>query len=113
MVEASAAEAEAISATLAAVKARRSNGDVEHLPDGDQGSEAMPSGKEMPSLIKVPELSFANNATPPGVRLHHRAVCNTSSFFQIFLDSIFFLLMVYCGKAPIFFSVEFLPFCNI
>ncbi|XP_020093215.1 serine/threonine-protein phosphatase BSL2 homolog isoform X1 [Ananas comosus] len=74
LVEASAAEAEAISATLAAVKARQSNGEVEHLPDGDRGSEAMPSGKEMPSLIKVPELSFANNATPPGVRLHHRAV---------------------------------------
>lgn len=100
LVEASAAEAEAISATLAAVKARQSNGEVEHLPDGDRGSEAMPSGKEMPSLIKVPELSFANNATPPGVRLHHRAVCNTSIFFQIFWIQ-FFTLMVNCGKAPI------------
>ncbi|KAJ4781560.1 Serine/threonine-protein phosphatase [Rhynchospora pubera] len=76
LVEASAAEAEAISATLAAVKARQ-NGEMEQLPDRDDSSEATPSGKQA-SLIKVPEPVVQNNnsnSTPaPGVRLHHRAV---------------------------------------
>ncbi|WOG94574.1 hypothetical protein DCAR_0313870 [Daucus carota subsp. sativus] len=71
LVEASAAEAEAISATLAAAKARQVNGEVE-LPDRDRGSEATPSGKQISTLIK-PE-SAINNSTPAGVRLHHRAV---------------------------------------
>ncbi|XP_072951192.1 serine/threonine-protein phosphatase BSL3 isoform X1 [Typha angustifolia] len=74
LVEASAAEAEAISATLAAAKARQSNGEVEQVPDRDQSSEVTPSGKEIPSLIKVPDSSLSSNAMPPGVRLHHRAV---------------------------------------
>lgn len=77
LVEASAAEAEAISATLAAVKARQVNGEVEQLPDRDGSSEATPSGKQT-SLIKVPEPVLQNNNSnstpPPGVRLHHRAV---------------------------------------
>nr|GME03148.1 serine/threonine-protein phosphatase BSL3 [Ipomoea batatas] len=72
LVEASAAEAEAISATLAAAKARQVNGEVE-LPDRDRGAEATPSGKQTSSLIK-PESAVANNSAPPGVRLHHRAV---------------------------------------
>lgn len=72
MVEASAAEAEAISATLAAAKARQVNGEVE-LPDrGDRGAEATPSGKLIPTMIK-PD-SSSNITPPPGVRLHHRAV---------------------------------------
>ncbi|KAI3887273.1 hypothetical protein MKW92_012248 [Papaver armeniacum] len=53
LVEASAAEAEAISAALAAAKARQVNGEIS-------------------TLIKVPETTLPN--TPPGVRLHHRAV---------------------------------------
>ncbi|WOK91732.1 serine/threonine-protein phosphatase [Canna indica] len=73
LVEASAAEAEAISATLAAAKARQVNGDVEQLPDRDHGSEATLSAIPMSSMVKVPDPSVAN--TPPaGVRLHHRAV---------------------------------------
>ncbi|KAL3518652.1 hypothetical protein ACH5RR_021241 [Cinchona calisaya] len=72
LVEASAAEAEAISATLAAAKARF-NGEVE-LPDrGDRGAEATPSGKQISSLIK-PDSAASNNSAPAGVRLHHRAV---------------------------------------
>ncbi|XP_044481588.1 serine/threonine-protein phosphatase BSL3 [Mangifera indica] len=69
LVEASAAEAEAISATLAAVKARQVNGEVE-LPDRDRGAEATPSGKQM---IK-PDSVGSNSIAPAGVRLHHRAV---------------------------------------
>ncbi|KAE9587877.1 hypothetical protein Lal_00002689 [Lupinus albus] len=72
LVEASAAEAEAISRTLAAAKARQENGEVE-LPDRDRGAEATPSGKEIPSLVK-PDAVGTNNVIPGGVRLHHRAV---------------------------------------
>ncbi|KAK7257579.1 hypothetical protein RIF29_31644 [Crotalaria pallida] len=72
LVEASAAEAEAISATLAAAKARQENGEAE-LPDRDRGAEATPSGKQISSLIK-PDSAGPNNITPGGVRLHHRAV---------------------------------------
>ncbi|KAE8682464.1 Serine/threonine-protein phosphatase BSL2 [Hibiscus syriacus] len=73
LVEASAAEAEAISATLAAAKARQVNGEVE-LPDRDRGAEATPSGKVMSTLVKMPDSAGLNNVAPPGVRLHHRAV---------------------------------------
>lgn len=85
MVEASAAEAEAISATLAAAKARQNNGEVE-LPDrGDRGAEATPSGKLTPSLIK-PDSSAPNSTPPPGVRLHHRAVStNLFLFITIYI----------------------------
>ncbi|KAJ9537589.1 hypothetical protein OSB04_030322 [Centaurea solstitialis] len=69
LVEASAAEAEAIAKTLAAAKARQSNGEVE-LPDRDRGAEATPSGKQM---IK-PEPDVGINSAPTGIRLHHRAV---------------------------------------
>ncbi|KAG7023796.1 Serine/threonine-protein phosphatase BSL2 [Cucurbita argyrosperma subsp. argyrosperma] len=74
LVEASAAEAEAISATLAAAKARRvqDNGEVE-LPDRDRGAEATPSGTQISSLIK-PDSDALTNIAPSGVRLHHRAV---------------------------------------
>lgn len=75
LVEASAAEAEAISATLAAAKARQVNGEVE-LPDRDGGAEATPSGKQISSLIK-PDSSASSTIPPGGVRLHHRAVSNT------------------------------------
>ncbi|XP_007015659.2 PREDICTED: serine/threonine-protein phosphatase BSL3 [Theobroma cacao] len=73
LVEASAAEAEAISATLAAAKARQVNGEVE-LPDRDRGAEATPSGKQMSTLIKMPDSAGSNSVAPAGVRLHHRAV---------------------------------------
>ncbi|KAA8549979.1 hypothetical protein F0562_001664 [Nyssa sinensis] len=72
LVEAAAAEAEAISATLAAAKARQVNGEVE-LPDRDRGAEATPSGKQISTLIK-PDSAVSNNSVPAGVRLHHRAV---------------------------------------
>ena len=71
LVEAAAAEAEAISATLKAAKARQVNGEVE-LPDRDRGAEATPSGKQT-TLIK-PDSAMSNNSIPAGVRLHHRAV---------------------------------------
>jgi hypothetical protein len=74
LVEASAAEAEAISAALAAAKARQENGEVE-LPDRDRGAEATPSGKHTSSLIKSDPV--ANNIASGGVRLHHRAVGDT------------------------------------
>ncbi|CAA7022687.1 unnamed protein product [Microthlaspi erraticum] len=73
LVEASAAEAEAISATLAAAKARQVNGEVE-LPDRDRGAEATPSGKPAASSLIKPDSAVANSVIPPGVRLHHRAV---------------------------------------
>ncbi|MCD9637734.1 Serine/threonine-protein phosphatase bsl2 [Datura stramonium] len=73
LVEASAAEAEAITATLAAAKARQQgNGEVE-LPDRDGGAEATPSGKAASTLIN-PDSSGSNNSAPTGVRLHHRAI---------------------------------------
>ncbi|XP_059625133.1 serine/threonine-protein phosphatase BSL3 isoform X2 [Cornus florida] len=65
LVEASAAEAEAISATLAAAKARQVNGEVE-LPDRDRGAEATPSGKQISTLIK-PDSAVSNNSAPTGV----------------------------------------------
>ncbi|PKA45778.1 Serine/threonine-protein phosphatase BSL2 like [Apostasia shenzhenica] len=74
LVENSAAEAEAISAALAAAKARQVNGDVEHLPDRDGGAEATPSGKQISTLVKVSDSSLSNSTPPPEVRLHHRAV---------------------------------------
>jgi hypothetical protein len=77
LVEASAAEAEAISATLAAAKARQVNGEVE-LPDRDRGAEATPSGKPSLSLIK-PDSAVPNSVIPAGVRLHHRAVSQSNS----------------------------------
>ncbi|EEE59591.1 hypothetical protein OsJ_11899 [Oryza sativa Japonica Group] len=73
LVEASAAEAEAISATLAAVKARQVNGEMEQLPDKEQSPDSASTSKHS-SLIK-PDSILSNNMTPPpGVRLHHRAV---------------------------------------
>ncbi|KAF9592306.1 hypothetical protein IFM89_013532 [Coptis chinensis] len=74
LVEASAAEAEAISAALAAAKARQVNGDVDQLPERDRGAEATPSGKQIPTLTKMPDLASLNNTPLPGARLHHRAV---------------------------------------
>jgi len=73
LVEASAAEAEAISATLAAVKARQVNGEMEQLSDKEQSPDSTSTTKHS-SLIK-PDSTLSNNmAVAPGVRLHHRAV---------------------------------------
>lgn len=91
LVEASAAEAEAITATLAAAKARQVNGEVE-LPDRDRGSEATPSGKQISTLIK-PE-SAVINSTPAGVRLHHRAVSPKISSNLIFFNMLSELIVV-------------------
>lgn len=74
LVEASAAEAEAISAALAAAKARQTNGELEQLPERDGGADATPSGKQLSSLVKVSDSAVSNNVTPTTVRLHHRAV---------------------------------------
>lgn len=74
LVEASAAEAEAISATLAAVKARQSNGEVEQPPDRDRGGEATVSGKQLSTPSKPQDAVMPNYSPPTGVRLHHRAV---------------------------------------
>ncbi|KAF6150139.1 hypothetical protein GIB67_023094 [Kingdonia uniflora] len=74
LVEASAAEAEAISAALAAAKARQVNGEVEQMPDRDRGAEATPSGKQITNLVKTPDNVLSSNIIPPGARLHHRAV---------------------------------------
>ncbi|KQK13977.1 serine/threonine-protein phosphatase BSL2 homolog isoform X2 [Brachypodium distachyon] len=72
LVEASAAEAEAISATLAAVKARQVNGETDHLSDKEESPDSTSSSKHS-SLIK-PDNALSNMTPPPGVRLHHRAV---------------------------------------
>lgn len=64
LVKASAEEAEAITATMAAAKARQVNGGVES-PDRDRGAEATPSGS-------MDEPDSASGSI--GVRLHHRAV---------------------------------------
>ncbi|KAJ9685018.1 hypothetical protein PVL29_017161 [Vitis rotundifolia] len=72
LVEASAAEAETISAALAAAKARKINGDVEQIQDSDDGVEAVPTGKHNSTLI-MPESAMLSSI-PHGVRLHHRAV---------------------------------------
>ncbi|GAB2285616.1 Serine/threonine-protein phosphatase bsl2 [Dionaea muscipula] len=72
LVEASTAEAEAITAALAAAKARQLNGKIE-VPERDCGAEATPSGKQISTLIK-PDSAASNNIPPAGVRLHHRAV---------------------------------------
>ncbi|GKU93740.1 hypothetical protein SLEP1_g7308 [Rubroshorea leprosula] len=73
LVEASAAEAEAISATWAAAKARQVNGEVEQ-PERNGEADATPSGKQMSTLIKMPDSAGSNNVASAGVRLHHRAV---------------------------------------
>uniref|UniRef100_A0A0C9S7F5 Serine/threonine-protein phosphatase n=1 Tax=Wollemia nobilis TaxID=56998 RepID=A0A0C9S7F5_9CONI len=67
LVEASAAEAEAISKVLA--KARQSNGEVLHSPDQDQGQDAITNGGELTKPHAV-----SPNDTSLEVRLHHRAV---------------------------------------
>lgn len=82
LVEASAAEAEAISAALAAAKARQVNGESDQLPERDRGAEATPSGKQ--TLAKIPDLSSSNNMPPPGVRLHHRAVSINMPLLSVF-----------------------------
>ncbi|XP_074566428.1 serine/threonine-protein phosphatase BSL2 homolog isoform X2 [Curcuma longa] len=74
LVEASAAEAEAISAALAAAKARQINGEVEQLPDQSYDSEATPGEKQLSNLSKTPDRSLSNGSSTIGVRLHHRAV---------------------------------------
>lgn len=84
MVEASAAEAEAIAKTLAAAKARQSNGEVD-LPDRDRGAEATPSGKQISTLIK-PETDVGTISAPAGIRLHHRAVSTLFSVHLYFLN---------------------------
>lgn len=84
LVEASAAEAEAISSALAkATATRESNRDVDaHIPDRDGGPEATNTGKPP---VSAPSAAFvapnkssiagpSNYSTPMGVRLHHRAV---------------------------------------
>ena len=81
LVEASAAEAEAISATLAAAKAWQLNGEASQLPDRDRGADATPSGKSMSISSKAPESPGQLDIVPPGVRLHHRAVCSLSYNF--------------------------------
>lgn len=81
LVEASAAEAEAISATLAAAKARQLDGETDPLPDRDGGAEATSSGKQISTLVKIPDSSLSSSLMSSGVRLHHRAVGIKKIFF--------------------------------
>lgn len=62
LVKASEAEAEAISAALAAAKARQVNGEYKQLQDREGELDGNPSGELNSALV------------PPGIRLHHRAV---------------------------------------
>ncbi|KVH87792.1 hypothetical protein Ccrd_024922 [Cynara cardunculus var. scolymus] len=100
LVEASAAEAEAITATLAAAKARHSNGEVELL-DRDRGAEATPSGKQISTLIK-PETDVEGNSAPAGIRLHHRAVSIMALFVSVLFSSFFLFLL----KLNVFMDVQ-------
>ncbi len=93
LVQASAAEAEAMSAALAAAEARaaaarESTGEAgeKYSSDRDRGSDATSSGKPPASpssaaLIALNRASISGslNHTPPtGVRLHHRVVCSSN-----------------------------------
>eukprot|EP00249_Psilotum_nudum_P023895 c29021_g1_i1 orf=551-3595(+) len=75
LVEASAAEAEAISAALAAVKARQRTTDADQSAS-DSEVDATPNGHQPPSagITNKAELAPEENNSSPGVRLHHRAV---------------------------------------
>lgn len=91
LVEASAAEAETISAAIAAAKARKINGDVEQIQDSDDGVKAVPTGKQNSTLI-MPESAMLSSI-PHGVRLHHRAVrvgilpiLNLLPYFNVLLN---------------------------
>jgi hypothetical protein len=86
LVEASAAEAEAISSALAKATAiHETNGKVDkQFPDQDAGPEAttltgkQPMSTPSAALVPPPNKSsiagISNYSTPTGVRLHHRAV---------------------------------------
>jgi hypothetical protein len=86
LVEASAAEAEAISSALAKATAiHETNGKVDkQIPDQDAAPEAttltgkQPTSTPSAALVPPPNKSsiagISNYSTPTGVRLHHRAV---------------------------------------
>lgn len=94
-MEASAAEAEAISAAIAASAAakaaREQNGDVDQQNlDTDRGAETTPNGKppqaSSAALMALNRASMANTIThtpPTGVRLHHRAVSSMSWVYHV------------------------------
>lgn len=81
LVEASAAEAEAISAALAAAeaKSRKQNGEIDKQGPGAEATQnGKPPSSPTSALIALNRASNTNGSishTPPtGVRLHHRAV---------------------------------------
>ncbi|KAL2623704.1 hypothetical protein R1flu_003909 [Riccia fluitans] len=81
LVKASAAEAEAISAALAAANARHNNrGSGKESLERDRGAEASSSGKSVisPGIAATPNktalITSSAHPQPVGVRLHHRAV---------------------------------------
>ena len=89
-MEASAAEAEAISAALAKAS-REQNGEIDKQSlDRDRGAEATPSGKppqaSSAALVALNRASMANTIThtpPTGVRLHHRAVSSMNWVYRV------------------------------
>lgn len=79
LVEASAAEAEAISAALAAVKARKSNGEMDqNASELDNGADSSSSEEKPSSTVasvdKALPTPVENISPQTAVRLHHRAV---------------------------------------
>ncbi|WJZ87389.1 hypothetical protein VitviT2T_006773 [Vitis vinifera] len=72
LVEASATEAETLSAALAAAKVRKINGDVEQIQDNDDGVKTVPTRKQNSTLI-MSESTMLSNILH-GVQLHHRVV---------------------------------------
>lgn len=93
-MEASAAEAEAISAALAASAAakaaREQNGEIDQQ-SLDRVAETTPNGKPPQSssaaLMALNRASMANTTThtpPTGVRLHHRAVSSMNCVKPVF-----------------------------
>lgn len=109
MVEASAAEAVAISAALAAAKARQVNGQIEQLPDQDHDSEATPGEKQVSNLSKASDPSLPNNVTPAGVRLHHRAVSTQRRSHALTYVCHLVQMITTTGKEQNF----FLGLCNL
>lgn len=112
LVEASAAEAEAISAALAAAKARqtlelgeKSASDNENGTDPSVSKEQ--SSPALPSVTK-PLQSVENLSPQTGVRLHCKAVCSASSLHDVHCSVWFYFshdlyaIEFYCNHASIF-----------
>jgi hypothetical protein len=86
LVEASTAEAEAITAALAAAKARQSMD--QGLAKIDDGTDTAIKEKPSSTIIvanKPPLVPLDNYSPQTGVRLHHKAVSSRTLYTFVFL----------------------------